>query len=298
MIGLVLDIQRFSVHDGPGIRTTVFLQGCSLRCPWCHNPEGIPAGPVLRCAAARCSLCGACVAACPQGVHGVASGRHILRRALCRQCGACVAVCPTGALRLSSSAMSAEEVAAVVAEDLPFYRRSGGGMTLSGGEPLRQPAFALALLRLAREQGIHTALDTAGQLPWEDLEAALPYVDLFLYDYKAAEEDEALIGASGGLILRNLSALHDAGARILLRCPIVPGIHDNPAHLKGIARVLERSPGILGVELMAYHRLGAGKYRETGQAYRLSDTPLMTESEKELFLKEARSLIGRPVKWG
>ena len=297
MTGQVLDIQRFSVHDGPGIRTTVFLQGCSLRCLWCHNPESIPRQPVLRYTEKNCIYCGACEAACPHGVHRVGPGQHSISRELCRQCGACVAACPAGALTLSSRPMTADEVMAVVLEDLPFFRHSGGGLTISGGEPLLQPAFTLQLLQLARQQGIHTALDTAGQVAWEDLRAVLPFVELFLYDYKVTENPRELIGADRDLILRNLKALHDAGARILLRCPIIPGINDNDTHIRGIARVLSDCPGIIGVELMAYHRLGVGKYREIGRDYPLADTPAMTGEAKERFLKAARPVIHHPMKW-
>ncbi|MGI6235207.1 MAG: glycyl-radical enzyme activating protein [Christensenellales bacterium] len=298
MTGFVLDIQRFSVHDGPGIRTTVFLQGCTLRCRWCHNPESIPRRPVLRYFESRCVYCGACEAACPHGAHQVRGRSHTINRDKCRSCGACVAACPTGALMLSSSEMNAGEVIRVVKEDLPFYAQSGGGMTLSGGEPLVQVDFAVDLLQKAREAGIHTTLDTAGHVPFESLQRALPYTQLFLYDYKVTKDGKTQIGADGTLILRNLKALHDAGASIILRCPIIPGINDNEEHLNGIAGVLRECPDIKAVQLLAYHRLGTGKYKEIGQDYSLADTAPMTREEKDAFFAQARRVIRPDIIWG
>lgn len=254
MTGLVCDIQRFSVQDGPGIRTTVFLQGCTLGCAWCHNPEGIPAQPVLM-------------------------------------------QTRTGE-KWSSEEMDVREVLDVVLEDLPFYRNDGG-LTVSGGEPLFQADFALELLRLARENGIHTALETAGQVPFEALERAARVTDLFLYDYKVTEDAARWIGAPTGRIVRNLRRLHDLGARILLRCPIIPGVNDNETHLRAIAQLLRDCPGILGVEMMAYHRLGLGKYKALGRENSLEALQPMAEDEKAAFLGQARDIItSHNVKWG
>lgn len=255
MQGQVCDIQRFCIQDGPGIRTTVFLQGCTLRCAWCHNPETIPPLPVL------------------------------LRS-------------KDGGERLSAQPRTAQEVLSIALEDQPFYARSGGGLTISGGEPLYQADFTLALLRLAKEAGLHTALDTAGHVPWEAIQQALPFTDLFLYDYKVTQDAQAWIGADTVQSLRNLARLHQAGAAILLRCPIIPGINDNVVHLRGIARVLKDCPGIQAVQLLAYHRLGVGKYDSLEQAYSLSDTLPMSEEEKAVFLAQARMLIHHPLQWG
>lgn len=253
MTGLVCDIQRFSVQDGPGIRTTVFLQGCTLNCAWCHNPESIPHQPVL------------------------------MRTHL--------------GDKWSSTPMAAEEVLAVVKEDLPFYQ-NGGGLTVSGGEPLYQAEFALELLKLARQAGIHTALETAGQVPFLALEKAAAVTDLFLYDYKVSRDAKAWIGADTGLILSNLRRLHALGAGIILRCPIIPGVNDKQEHLDAIAGIMSECPGILLVELLAYHRLGLGKFKAIGKENTLEALKPMNENEKAAFLALAREAIRHPLKWG
>lgn len=298
MEGLVCDIQRFSVQDGPGIRTTVFLQGCTLRCAWCHNPESIPRKPVLRYAEGLCVHCGRCEAVCPNGVHRVSGQTHQIDRALCDLNGACVSACPTGALFLSSKGMEAQAVIQTVLEDRPFYEQSGGGLTVSGGEPLLQADFAEELLRLAKGQGVHTALETAGHVPWRAFRLVLPYTDLFLFDFKVSAEAGHWIGADGQLILRNLKRLQEAGKRIILRCPIIPGVNDNAGHLRAIAELLISCPKIDSVELLAYHRLGMSKYAGIGREYTLGDVRPMEEYEKAGFLALAAKEIRHPVKWG
>jgi len=258
MEGLVCDIQRFSIQDGPGIRTTVFLQGCTLRCAWCHNPEAIPARPVM--------------------MRVNTGGKE--------------------AEKPSSQPMTACRVMDVVLEDRPFYRQSGGGLTVSGGEPLLQAEFSLELLRLARAAGIHTALDTAGHVPWDALSAALPLTDLFLYDYKVSRDAARWLGAQDGRIRDNLGRLARAGAAIILRCPVIPGVNDNEEHLRAIAALLKDHPSIRSVELMAYHRLGTSKYRALGQAYSLEKLQPVDGPQKAAFLAQAKRLIAHPIKWG
>ena len=298
MEGLVCDIQRFSIQDGPGIRTTVFLQGCTLRCAWCHNPECIPQKPVLRYAGSLCIHCGRCEAVCPNGVHRVSGQAHRIDRALCDLNGACVSACPTGALFLSSKGMEAQAVIHTVLEDKPFYEHSGGGLTVSGGEPLHQADFTKELLRLAGRQGLHTALETAGHVPWRAFLLVLPYTDLFLFDFKVSAFASHWIGADGQLILRNLKRLQEAGKRIILRCPVIPGVNDNTEHLRAIAALLSSCPKIDSVELLAYHRLGISKYAGIGQEYTLGDVRPMEENEKAGFLALAAKEIQHPVKWG
>lgn len=185
---IVFDIQKFSIHDGPGIRTTVFLKGCPLRCVWCHNPESWRPEPELLFTAAKCSGCRRCAEVCPAGVHSfTADGRHELDRAACVRCGKCVELCPAEALELCGRSFTVEEVMAEVRKDCIFYENSGGGMTLSGGEPMMQFDFLHALLRLAHKAGLHICLETCGFAAWKQYETILPFVDLFLFDIKTID---------------------------------------------------------------------------------------------------------------
>jgi len=266
--GRVFNIQRFSIHDGPGIRTTVFLKGCPLECLWCHNPEGISARAQLSYDARKCVGCGRCVDVCPRGAHSMRDGAHALDRALCDGCGACAEACPAGALELVGSEVSVDDVMAEVMRDAAFYETSGGGMTLSGGEPLAQPEFAEGLLARAKAEGLHTCLDTSGHAPWDAFERVAGLVDLFLFDCKATGpgRHEELTGVTNELILKNLRRLHAEGARIRLRCPLVPGVNDAPEHLDGVARLAEGLPNIEGLEILPYHALATAKRPRIGLA--------------------------------
>jgi len=260
--GYVFDIQRFSIHDGPGIRTTVFMSGCPLRCVWCHNPEGMSRGPLLSFVAEKCVGCGYCFRVCPREAHRMADGAsHVLDRAACRACGACAKECSGGALELAGREASVEEVLNEVRRDTAFYESSGGGMTLSGGEPLMQVDFTEALLAAAKADGLHCALETCGHVEYEAFRRVLPHVDLFLYDIKDTDpkRHRKHTGADNTRILANLRALHDAGADIMLRLPIVPGINDRKDHFEGVAALMRALPNLRGAEIMPYHRLGESK---------------------------------------
>lgn len=265
--GLVFDIQRFSLFNGPGIRTTVFFKGCPLRCPWCHNPEGVHSGPELLFHPDRCVGCGACLAVCPTAAHRRgADGAHQLDRQACTVCGACVRACPAAALERCGERMSVGDVMAVVMKDRAYYADSDGGLTLSGGEPLQQPAFAAALLTAAKAEGLHTAVETSGCAPWARFAAIRPVTDLFLYDVKETDPERhaACTGVPLAPILENLRRLAEAGCRIVLRLPLAPGFNDRPDHFRAVA-ALARERGIVEADLLPYHRLGESKPAALGR---------------------------------
>lgn len=263
---MIFEIQRFSIHDGPGIRTTVFLMGCPLNCAWCHNPEGISARPHLSFVPGKCIGCGYCFRACPKAAHSWRDGRHVLDRAACVACGTCAAECYAGALELVGRSIAVDEVLEEVLRDEPFYQTSGGGMTLSGGEPLYQIDFAEALLDAAKQAGLHCCIETSGAAAWERLERLRPGTDLFLYDIKETdpERHRRYTGAGVEQILDNLRTLHARGAHLRLRCPIVPGYNDRPDHFEGIAALARSLPDIEGIEVMPYHSFGDSKLERMG----------------------------------
>jgi len=273
--GRIFDIQRFSIHDGPGIRTTVFLKGCPLRCLWCGNPESISPGTLLSYQADRCIACGACIEVCPAGAltRGEA-GKAALQRDRCTVCGKCVAQCDPKALEMVGREATVKEVLDVVLRDRSYYEAAGGGLTLSGGEPLMQPDFAFYLLAEAISAGLHACVETSGMAEWDVLERLRPAVNLWLYDFK--ETDSGLHAKFTGFwnssILANLQRLHDAGADILLRCPMIPGHNARQEHLDGIVALARRLPKLKGVELLPYFDLWRGKLKRFGLKTELPDT--------------------------
>jgi pyruvate formate lyase activating enzyme len=282
--GIVFDIQRYAIHDGPGIRTTVFLKGCPLDCWWCHNPESQSAEPQIIVLESRCIRCGRCREVCPRGnATGGAAGAPAACAdgspqpvvgpdgPPCTLCGACLAACPTGARRLAGVRMTVEEVLAEVLKDRVFYDESGGGATFSGGEPLLQAPFLKGLLEACRAAGVHTAVDTCGFAPWDDLLAVAPLTDLFLYDLKDMDEQRHVqyTGASSVPILDNLRALGRVHDHIWIRVPVLPGLTDDDAHLEAMARFAASIAGVRQVNLLPYHKAGIRKFAQVGKAYRL-----------------------------
>lgn len=285
--GIIFDIKKFAIHDGPGIRTTVFFKGCPLNCWWCHNPEAIKPGPELVWYENKCIHCKACVEACPQGAHEwMADDRRILHRDRCDLCGKCVEECYAEALILEGREVTVEEVMVELRSDIPFYRNSGGGITLSGGEPLFQHEFALAILRQCKSEGLHTAIDTTGQTPWNILEKMLPYIDLVLYDIKQFDRNSHKLhtGVSNDKILSNLPRIGAADVPIEIRIPIIPGINDEPESMQSIGRYLTGIDNLTRVVLLPFHKLGEPKYeRLERESYRLKDlTPPSAERMQEV----------------
>ncbi|MDX2185503.1 MAG: glycyl-radical enzyme activating protein [Opitutaceae bacterium] len=264
--GYVFDVQRSSLHDGPGVRTTVFLKGCPLRCVWCHNPESQSPRPELSFDSTKCLSCGACASACDRGAHTLSAGGHAISREACSAEGKCVDACAAGALKLYGAWRSTDSLLEEVEKDRCYYTLSGGGLTLSGGEPTAQPEFALALLRGARQRNIHTALETCGIAAWPTLERFLEVTDLFLFDYKAtgSELHRRLTGTASEPILANLKRLLTAGANVLLRCPLIPGVNTTDAHFDAIRDLKASAPG-LEVEIIPYHTTGENKYDRLGR---------------------------------
>jgi len=291
MHGWVFNIQRFSLHDGPGIRTTVFLKGCPLRCAWCHNPEGLESGPQIRLTLNLCTRCGRCAAVCEHGGHEVTAETHRLRLADCVRCGRCAEACLIGALEMVGKRMSAEDVLAVVRRDVPFYEQSGGGMTLSGGEPLVQFAFSRALLRAAKAEGMHTAIETSALAPWPRLTALAPLLDLWLVDLKHTDptRHRALTGAPNRRILSNIRRMTDAGWPLILRVPWVPQRNAEPGLLDGLLAFLRSLPNPPPVEFMPYHRLGLGKWAALGgESTMPGDIPAADRAEIEPWAERLR----------
>ena len=263
--GRIFDIQHFSLHDGPGIRSTVFLKGCPLHCIWCHNPEGMEREMHLSFDKFKCIGCIACNKVCPD-VHKFESSVHFIHRKGCSFCKKCTESCVSNALEIIGRDLTAEEILPELLRNKPFFKNSGGGVTISGGEPGMQGEFLLEFTKILNKNNIHVAIETSGHCDFEIFKSIFPYVDLFLYDYKETDPElhRNYTGVSNELILKNLHKLYAHGTKILLRCPIIPGLNDREDHFQGIAGLYLKYNGLEGPEFIPYHNLGTSKPNRLG----------------------------------
>ena len=281
--GRIFEIKRFAVHDGDGIRTTVFLKGCPLRCVWCHNPEGISFLPELAYHAHKCISCGECVVACPVGAHVIDNGVHHFNREKCKACGACVEVCFGEALTLYGKDVTVEELLPTLLEDRAFYEKSGGGVTLSGGECLAQADFCAELLAALKKEGINTAVDTCGLVSRTAVDKVLPYTDVFLYDLKAYDSSihKACTGRGNEEIIENLKYIDSCGKAIEIRIPYVPEL--NSYQIEKMAELLKAFKNITRVRVLPYHNYAGSKYAALDMENTL---PNRLPSNEEVFAAE------------
>jgi pyruvate formate lyase activating enzyme len=297
--GTVFNIQRFSIHDGPGIRTTVFLKGCSLRCFWCHNPESIRPGPEIQLFPDKCIACDACIEACPEGARFLEDGLRVLDRSRCTACGRCVETCFAGSLTLVGTIMTADDVISEVLRDRAFYGQSGGGVTLSGGEPALQPEFAHAILAGCKREGIHTAIETAGNVPWDFLARLLPVLDLVMMDLKHMNpaKHRWATGASNERVLANARRLAGTELPILFRVPVIPTVNDSSYEVEAIAgfaaelragRVRRGSVATIDLDLLQFHKLAGDKYRSLGLPDRAADLQPLSKARMAELRAAAR----------
>jgi pyruvate formate lyase activating enzyme len=299
MQGLITNIQRFSVHDGPGIRTTVFLKGCNLRCFWCHNPEDMNPYPEIQFFDERCILCNACVETCPHGAHVINGNGHTYNRDLCETCGECVETCYAKGLIQVGEWMDVEQVIGEVMADEPFYKTSGGGVTLSGGEPLLQIDFVRAVFEICRHEGVHTAIETAANLPWARFESVLPLLDLVMMDIKMMDSDkhQRSTGVPNQRILANAAKLGHGPTPLIVRTPIIPGLNDTAEDIAAIAGFVADFPSLEYYELLPYHPMATSKYRSLDQEYDAADLKPPTKALMA-ELAEIASQTGIPVRTG
>lgn len=297
--GMIFDIKRYAINDGPGIRTAVFLKGCPLSCWWCHNPEGQSKKPQVIYRSNRCKASQACVDACPRDAISWENA-PVTDWALCDQCGQCVEVCYAGAREMIGRNVSTDHLMENIRRDIPFYDQSGGGVTFTGGEPMLQMKFLREILLACKKEGIHTTVDTCGYTSWESFLSIQGLVDLFLYDLKLIDnaKHKKYTSVSNRMILNNLYKLSEQNANIIVRIPLIPGVNDDNENLEMSGSFLSSLPCLEAVELMPYHTIGEAKYQALGMDYRMANTPIPAEEQiqrvEELLLSYHLKVITHP----
>lgn len=288
--GLIFDIQRYAIHDGPGIRTTAFLKGCPNRCKWCANPESQKSVPEITYLENECLHCGSCAQICSKKAIAVSKNSHFLDRGSCDLCGQCAAICPGEALQIVGRYVSPKELFDEMAADQPFWERSGGGITLSGGEPLAQPEFVLPFIKLCKENYVHTVIETSLHVPPKIIKDVLLQVDDIICDIKIMDENrhKAFIGVSNKLILDNLALLLKSSKSVLVRIPLIPSINDDRDNIEATGVFLSSNRQKIQIELLPYHRLGESKYARLGRSYGLGDIVPPTDEDLENAKKELK----------
>ncbi len=290
-MGNVFNIERHSLHDGPGIRTIVFLSGCPLRCKWCANPEGLREKSLF-VFKQQCTGCGMCVSACSRSAISIVGGKSITNREKCTLCGTCIMACPEGARRMYGEEMTVEQVINIVVRDAVFYRQSGGGMTLSGGEPFVQKQFAYDLLAAARDSGINTAVETCGAVPWEAIESAVGLVDTFLYDVKHTdpEKHRNFTGKTNEDVLRNIRRLGDENAHIIVRVPLIPEFNDTAEELSAIAEVAADA-GAERMDVLPFHKLALSKHDAMETHFLMEAAEVLPSERVDCLVQEAKKIF-------
>lgn len=288
--GVIFDIQHFCLDDGPGIRTTVFLKGCPLRCSWCHNPESYEARNTISYDQSKCVGCGACEDVCPEQAHTLQSGMHIFDRTRCRRCGKCTEVCCYLALTEIGKEVTAEEVLQEVMKDASYYEKDRkGGMTVSGGEPFAQPEFLLELLKQAKKQQISTCIETSGYASENWIEQTLPYTDLYLFDMKGTLKDyKTYTGVEGEKIFSNLKFIMEHQGNVVIRIPMIPGINDTEEFFDELADLHRSYNEIEMFEIMPYHGMGVHKAEHAGIHQKLAKLPDADEMQKKYWLESLK----------
>ncbi len=296
MTGNIFNIQKFCINDGPGIRTTVFFKGCPLRCKWCHNPESNAAYPQLLFSADKCTYCRSCADMCKNGVH-IFTDAHLVLRESCTACGDCVSVCRSNALEIAGKAVTADEVIKTVLEDRMFYEDSGGGLTLSGGEPFFQYEFMLCILKKAKENSLHTCIETCGFTDKEKILEAAEYTDIFLFDRKLTDTElhKKYTGVGDEGIKENLKTIDERGSKIILRCPVIPTVNDLEEHFRGIAETANSLKNCIGIDIAPYHELGTSKLLRLGKTDEIRFT-VPSQADTQRYIETVRKYTDVTVK--